>query len=134
MAITETKQLMQMIMKHYEKCKGIYISTLYDVPFQLKDGGTAHIEGLPDDLEDRQGAAAMMAVLAAPVIETGKEQVEIAEDVLIEVYEKFKVMMSMEKLVERGYMEWDTSKTDEHGFPAIKIIIPPEKWNITKEA
>ena len=134
MAITETKQLMQMIMKHYEKCKGIYIGTLYDVPFHLKDGSTAHIEGLPDDLEDRQGAAAMMAVLAAPVIETGKEEVAIAEDVLIEVYEKFKVMMSMEKLVERGYMEWDVSKTYEHGFPAIKIIIPPENWNITKEA
>ena len=30
--------------------------------------------------------------------------------------------------------KWDVSKTDEHGFPAIKIIIPPENWNITKEA
>ena len=56
------------------------------------------------------------------------------EDILPEVCEKFKIMMSIEKLVARGYVEWDKTKKDEYGFPAIKIIVPYNEWDMSEEA
>ena len=44
------------------------------------------------------------------------------------------MMMAIEKFVARGYMEWDNDKTDEDGFPAIKIIVPPNEWDMSEEA
>ena len=47
MKITTTKEFMQVIAKHYEKCKGIYLHTMYNIPLKLIDGGTARLYGLP---------------------------------------------------------------------------------------
>ena len=134
MTVTTAKELMRVIAKHYEKCKGIYLHTMYNIPFKLIDGGTATLKGLPEDLEEREGVAIMNAVFAAIAFESGNEQNTVAKYILPEVYEKFRMMMSIEKFVSRGYMEWDKSKKDEDGFPAIKIIVPPNEWDMSEEA
>ena len=134
MTVTTAKQFMKMIAKHYEKFKGIYLHTMYNIPFKLIDGGTATLKGLPEDEEERQGVAIMHAIFAAIAFESGNEENTIVEDILPEVYEKFRMMMAIEKFVARGYMEWDKDKTDEDGFPAIKIIVPPNEWDMSEEA
>ena len=35
--------------------------------------------------------------------------------------------------IQRKY-EWDKEKKDEDGFPAIKIIVPPNEWDMSEEA
>ena len=40
--------------------------------------------------------------------------------------------MAIEKLIARGYMEWDKNKIDEDGFPAINVIVPPDEWNMNE--
>ena len=134
MTVTTAKELMQVIAKHYEKCKGIYLHTMYNIPFKLIDGGTETLEGLPKDAEERQGAAIMHAIFASIVFESGNQENTVAEDILPEVYEKFRMMMAIEKFVSRGYMEWDKTQKDEDGFPAIKIIVPPDEWDMNEEA
>ena len=134
MTVTTAKELMQVIAKHYEKCKGIYLHTMYNIPFKLIDGGTETLEGLPKDAEERQGAAIMHAIFASLVFESGNQENTVAEDILPEVYEKFRMMMAIEKFVSRGYMEWDKTQKDEDGFPAIKIIVPPDEWDMNEEA
>ena len=134
MTETTAKEHMQVIAKHYEKCKGIYLHTMYNIPFKLIDGGTATLEGLPKDAEERQGAAIMHAIFASIVFESGNQENTVAEDILPEVYEKFRMMMAIEKFVARGYMEWDKTQKDEDGFPAIKIILPPNEWDMSEEA
>lgn len=134
MTVTTAKEFMQVIAKHYEKCKGIYLHTMYNIPFKLIDGGTARLEGLPEDQEERQGVAIMHAIFAAIAFESGNEQNTVAKDILPEVYEKFRMMMAIEKFVASGYMEWDKTQKDEDGFPAIKIIVPPNEWDMGEEA
>ena len=130
MKITTAKEFMQVIAKHYEKCKGIYLHTMYNIPFELIDGETLTLKGLPEDPEERQGVAIMHAIFAALVFESGNEENTVVEDILPEVYEKFRMMMAIEKFVARGYMEWDKTQKDEDGFPAIKIIVPPDQWDM----
>ena len=148
MTVTTAKEFMQVIAKHYEKCKGIYLHTMYNIPFKLIDGGTATLKGLPEDAEERQGVAIMHAISKAnkevirghmhycvkEAFESGNEENTVVEDILPEVYEKFRMMMAIEKFVSRGYMEWDKTQKDEDGFPAIKIIVPPNEWNMSEEA
>ena len=134
MTVTTAKEFMQVIAKHYEKCKGIYLHTMYNIPFKLIDGGTATLKGLPEDAEERQSVAIMHAIFSALAFETGKQEHIVVEDILPEVCEKFKIMMSIEKFVARGYMEWDKTQKDEDGFPAIKIIVPPNEWDMSEEA
>ena len=134
MTVTTAKEFMQVIAKHYEKCKGIYLHTMYNIPFKLIDGGTATLKGLPEDAEERQGVAIMHAIFAALAFESGNEENTVVEDILPEVYEKFRMMMAIEKFVARGYMEWDKTQKDEDGFPAIKIIVPQNEWDMSEEA
>ena len=134
MKITTTKEFMKVIAKHYEKCKEIYLHTMYNIPFKLIDGGTARLYGLPEDPEERQGVAIMHAIFAALTFESGEQEHTVVKDILPEVYEKFGIMMAIEKFVSRGYMEWDKDKKDEDGFPAINVIIPPHEWDMSEEA
>lgn len=134
MTVTTAKEFMQVIAKHYEKCRGIYLHTMYNIPFKLIDGGTATLKGLPEDTEERQGVAIMHAIFAALAFEDGKQEHTVVEDILPEVYEKFRMMMAIEKFVARGYMEWDKTQKDEDGFPAIKIVVPPNEWDMSEEA
>ena len=130
MKITTTKEFMQVIAKHYEKCKGIYLHAMYNIPFKLIDGETLTLKGLPEDPVERQGVAIMNAIWAAPVLESGETELEVDMDVLQKVYEQFVYLMATEKFIARGYVEWDKDKKDEDGFPAIKIIVPPDKWDM----
>ena len=134
MKITTTKEFMQVIAKHYEMCKGIYLHTMYNIPFKLIDGGTATLKGLPEDVEERQGVAIMHAIFAALAFESGNEENTVVEDIIPEVYEKFRMMMAIEKFIACGYMEWDKDKKDEDGFPAINVIVPPDEWDMSEEA
>ena len=134
MKIATAKEFMQVIAKHYEKCKGIYLHTMYNIPFNLIDGETLTIKGLPEDPEERQGVAIMHAIFAAIAFESRNEQNTVAKDILPEVYEKFRIMMSIEKFVSRGYLEWNKDKKDEDGFPAINVIVPPDQWDMSEEA
>ena len=134
MKITTTKEFMQVIAKHYEKCKGIYLHTKYGIPFELIDESTITLKGLPEDPVEREGVAIMLAILTAPVFESGEAEREVNMDVLQEVYEEFVHLMVIEKLIARGYMEWDKDKKDEDGFPAINVIVPPDQWDMSKEA
>ena len=134
MKITTAKEFMQVIAKHYEKCKEIYLHTMYNIPFKLIDGGTARLYGLPEDPEERQGVAIMRAIFAALTFESGEQEHTVVKDILPEVYEKFGIMMAIEKFVSRGYMEWDKDKKDEDGFPAINVIVPPDEWDMNEEA
>ena len=129
MTATTAKEFMQVIAKHYEKCKGIYLHTMYNIPFKLIDGGTATLKGLPEDADERQNVAIFNAIYATLVCETGELEHLIAKDILPEVYERFKVMMSLEKLVALGYIEWDKTQKDEYGFPVLKTILPPDEWD-----
>ena len=130
MTVTTAKEFMQVIAKHYEKCKEIYLHTMYNIPFKLIDGGTARLEGLPEDPEERQGVAIMHAIFAALTLESGEQEHTVVKDILPEVYEKFGIMMAIEKLIARGYLEWDKDKKDEDGFPAINVIVPPDEWDM----
>ena len=130
MKITTAKEFMQVIAKHYEKCKGIYLHTKYGIPFELIDESTITLKGLPEDPVEREGVAIMLAILTAPVFESGEAELEVNMDVLQEVYEEFVHLMVIEKLIARGYMEWDKDKKDEDGFPAINVIVPPDEWDM----
>ena len=130
MKITTAKEFMQVIAKHYEKCKGIYLHTKYGIPFELIDESTITLKGLPEDPVEREGVAIMLAILAAPVFESGEAELEVDIDALQEVRERFVLLMAIEKFIARGYMEWDKDKKDEDGFPAINVIVPPNEWDM----
>ena len=138
MKITTTKEFMKVIANHYEKCKAIYVGAmsgipfeLFDgIPFKLIDGSTIMLKGLPEDPVERQGVATVLAIFAAPVFEGGETELEVNMDVLQEVYEEFSHLMAIEKLIARGYMEWDKDKKDEDGFPLINVIVPPDQWDM----
>ena len=134
MKITTTKEFMQVIAKHYEKCKGIYLRTKYGIPFELIDESTITLKGLPEDPVEREGVAIMLAILAAPVFESGETELEVDKDALQEVYKQFAFLMTIEKFIAHGYLEWDKDKKDEDGFPAINVIVPPDKWDMSVEA
>ena len=130
MKITTAKEFMRAIANHYEKCKAIYSYVMYGIPFELFDGITIPLKGLPEDPVERQGVATVLAILDAPVLESGEPELEVNMDVLQEVYEEFVHLMAIEKLIARGYMEWDKDKIDEDGFPAINVIVPPDEWDM----
>lgn len=132
MKITTTKEFMKLIAKHYEECKGVYLHTMYNIPFKLIDGETATLKGLPEDAEERQGVAIMHAIFAALTFESGEQEHTVVKDILPEVYEKFGIMMAIEEFIARGYMEWDKEKKDEDGFPAINVIVPPDQWDMNE--
>ena len=132
MKITTAKEFMQMIAKHYEKCKGIYLHTKYGIPFELIDESPVTLEGLPEDPEERQSVAITLAILTAPVFESGEPEVEVDIDALLEVHERFAALMAIEKFIAHGYLEWDKDKIDEDGFPAINVIVPPDQWDMNE--
>ena len=134
MKITTAKEFMQVIAKHYEECKEIYLYTMYNIPCELIDGSTSWIEGLPEDEAERHSAAIMLAISAAPVFESGEAKIEVNIDALQEVREQFAFLMTIEKFIARGYLEWDKDKKDEDGFPAINVIVPPNEWDMREEA
>lgn len=134
MKITTAKEFMQVIAKHYEECKEIYLYTMYNIPCELIDGSTSWIEGLPEDEAERHSVAIMLAIFAALTFESGEQEHTVAKDILLEVYDRFGVTMAIEKFVARGYMEWDKDKKDEYGFPAVNVIVPPDQWDINEEA
>ena len=134
MKITTTKEFMQVIAKHYEKCKEIYLHTMYNIPFKLIDGETLTLKGLPEDPEERESVAITTAIVAAPVFESGEAELEVNIDAFLEVRAQFAILMTIEKCIARGYMEWDKEKKDEDGFPAINVIVPPDQWDMNEEA
>ena len=133
MKITTTKEFMQVIAKHYEKCRAIYWNTMHGIPFKLIDGSTITLKGLPEDPVERQGVATVLAIFAAPVFEGGETELEANINVLQEVYEEFVHLMAIEKLIACGYMEWDKDKKDEDGFPLINVIVPIDEWDMNEE-
>ena len=132
MKITTTKEFMQVIANHYEKCRAIYWDAMHGIC--VFDGRIVKLEGLPEDQEERQRVAIMLAIVTAPVFESGEPELEVNINVLQEVYEECVHLMSIEKLIARGYMEWDEERKDEDGFPAIKVIVPPDEWDMNEEA
>ena len=132
MKITTAKEFMQVIAKHYEKCRAIYWDAMHGIC--VFDGRIGKLEGLPEDPEERQRVAIMLAIVTAPVFESGEAELEVNIDALQEVYEEFVHLMAIEKLIARGYMEWDKDKKDEDGFPAINVIVPPDEWDMSVEA
>ena len=132
MKITTAKEFMQVIAKHYEKCKGIYLGAMYGTG--VFDERIVKLKGLPEDPVDRQGVAIMYAVLAAPILESGETELEVDKDALREVYKQFAFLMTIEKFIAHGYLEWDKDKKDEDGFPAINVIVPPNEWDMSEEA
>ena len=128
MKITTAKEFMRVIANHYEKCKAIYSDAMHGTG--VFDERIVKLEGLPEDPVERQGVAIMYAVLAAPILESGKTELEVDKDALQEVHERFAVLMAIEKFIARGYMEWDKDKKDEYGFPLINVIVPPDEWDM----
>ena len=128
MKITTAKEFMRVIANHYEKCRAIYWDAMHGIC--VFGGRIVELEGLPEDQEERQRVAIMLAIVTAPVFESGEPELEVNIDALPEVYEKFRMMMSIEKFIARGYMEWDKDKIDEDGFPAINVIVPPDEWDM----
>ena len=132
MKITTAKEFMQVIAKHYEKCRAIYWNTTHGIPFKLIGGSTITLKGLPEDPVERQGVAIMFAILTAPVFEGGETELEVNINVLPEVYEQFAFLMTIEKFIARGYLEWNKDKKDEDGFPAINVIVPIDEWDMNE--
>ena len=132
MKITTAKEFMQVIAKHYEKCRAIYWDAMHGIC--VFDGRIVKLEGLPEDPEERQRVAIMLAIVTAPVFESGEPELEVNIDALPEVFEEFTKLMTIEKFIARGYMEWDKDKKDEDGFPLINVIVPPDQWDMSEEA
>ena len=132
MKITTAKEFMQVIAKHYEECKEIYLHTMYNIPFKLIDGGTIRLEGLPEDESERHSVAITTAIVTAPVFESGEAELEVDIDAFLEVREQFAFLMTIEKFIAHGYLEWDKDKKDEDGFPLINVIVPPDKWDMNE--
>ena len=130
MKITTTKEFMQVIAKHYEKCRAIYWDVMHGV--LLIDGRFGKLKGLPEDEAERQSVAIMLAILAAPVLESGEAELEVNIDALQEVREQFAFLMTIEKFIAHGYLEWDKERKDEDGFPAINVIVPPDEWDMNE--
>ena len=130
MKITTAKEFMQVIANHYEKCRAIYWDVMHGV--LLIDGRFGKLKGLPEDEAERQSVAIMLAILAAPVLESGEAETEVNIDALQEVREQSAFLMTIEKLIARGYMEWDKDKKDEDGFPAINVIVPINEWDMNE--
>ena len=130
MKITTAKEFMRVIANHYEKCKAIYLGAMSGSG--MFDRRIVTLKCLPEDPVDRQGVAIMYAVLAAPILESGEAELEVDKDALREVYKRFAALMAIEKLIARGYLEWDKDKKDEDGFPAINLIIPPDEWDMNE--
>ena len=130
MKITTAKEFMKVIANHYEKCKAIYLDAMYGTG--VFDERIVTLKGLPEDPEERQGVATVLAIFAAPVFEGGETELEVNINVLQEVYEEFVHLMAIEKLIARGYMEWDKDKKDEDGFPLINVIVPPDEWDMSE--
>ena len=128
MKITTTKEFMKVIANHYKKCKAIYLDAMYGTG--VFDERIVKLKGLPEDPVERQGVAIMYAVLAAPILESGETELEVDKDALQEVHKRFATLMAIEKLIARGYLEWDKDKIDEDGFPAINVIVPPDQWDM----
>ena len=132
MKITTAKEFMQVIAKHYEECKDVYLRTMYNIPFESIDGETLTLKGLPEDPEERQSVAITLAISTAPVFESGEAELEVNIDAFLEVREQFAFLMTIEKFIARGYLEWDKYKKDEDGFPAINVIVPPDEWDMNE--
>ena len=130
MTVTSSKEFMQMIANHFEKCKEIYLGAMSGI--DMFDRRIVTLKGLPEDPIERQGVAIMYAVLAAPILESGEAELEVDKDVLQEVYEQFAFLMTIEKFIAHGYLEWDKDKKDEDGFPAINVIVPPDEWDMNE--
>ena len=130
MKITTAKEFMQVIAKHYEKCRAIYWDVMHGV--LLIDGRFGKLKGLPEDEAERQSVAIMLAILAAPVLESGEAELEVNIDALQEVREQFAFLMTIEKFIAHGYLEWDKERKDEDGFPAINVIVPPDEWDMNE--
>lgn len=132
MKITTAKEFKKVIANHYEECRAIYWDAMHGaigIP-----GSFMKLEGLPEDPERRQSVAITLAIFVALVFESVELEQTVAIDILLEAYEKFGLMMAIEKLVSRGYMEWDKDEKDEDGFPKVKIIVPPDQWDMNEEA
>ena len=130
MKITTTKEFMQVIAKHYEKCRAIYWDAMHGIC--VFDGRIVKLKGLPEDPVERQGVATMFAIFAAPIFESGEPELEVDKDALQEVYKQFAYLMVIEKFIARGYMEWDKDKIDEDGFPTINVIVPIDEWDMNE--
>ena len=130
MKITTAKEFMKVIANHYEKCKRIYLGAMSGSG--MFDRRIVTLKGLTEDPVDRQGVAIMYAVLAAPILESGETELEVDKDALQEVYKQFAFLMTIEKFIAHGYLEWDKDKKDEDGFPAINVIVPPNEWDMNE--
>ena len=130
MKITTTKEFMKVIANHYEKCKAIYWDVMHGV--LLIDGRFGKLKGLPEDPEERQRVAITLAIVTAPVFESGEAELEVNIDAFLEVREQFAFLMTIEKFIARGYLEWDKDKKDEDGFPAINVIVPIDEWDMNE--
>ena len=51
---------------------------------------------------------------------------------MLEVREQFAFLMTIEKFIARGYLEWDKDKIDEDVFPLINVIVPPDEWDMNE--
>ena len=132
MKITTTKEFLQVIAKHYEECRTIYWDAMSGSG--MFDKRIAMFKGLPEDPEERHGVAITLAILTAPVFESGEAELEVNIDAFLEVRQQFAFLMTIEKFIARGYLEWDKDKKDEDGFPAINVIVPPDQWDMSEEA
>ena len=131
MKITTAKEFMKVIANHYEKCKAIYLDAMYGTG--VFDERIVTLKGLPEDPEERQRVAITLAIVAAPVFESGEAELEVNIDAFLEVREQFAFLMTIEKFIARGYLEWDKDKKDEDGFPAINVIVPIDEWDMNEE-
>ena len=130
MKITTAKEFMRVIANHYEKCKAICLDAMSGSG--MFDKRIVTLKGLPEDPVDRQGVAIMYAVLAAPILESGETELEVDKDALQEVYKQFAFLMTIEKFIAHGYLEWDKDEKDEDGFPLINAIVPPDEWDMSE--
>ena len=130
MKITTAKEFMQVIANHYEKCKAIYLDAMYGTG--VFDERIVKLKGLPEDPVEREGVAITLAIVTAPVFESGEAELEVNIDAFLEVREQFAFLMTIEKFIARGYMEWDKDKKDEDGFPVINVIVPPDEWDMNE--
>lgn len=128
MKIITAKEFMQVIAKHYEKCRAVYWDAMYGIC--MFDGRIVTLKGLPEDPVERESVAIMLAILAAPVFESSETELEVNMDVLQEVCKEFLALMAIEKLIAHGYLEWDKDEKDEDGFPVINVIVPPDEWDM----
>ena len=92
------------------------------------------LKNLPEDLEERESACRVIAIIMAVCKAQGGGEISMRTEDLLQADEVFHVLISMDKMVIHGIAEFCPEDRDkEFGFPSLKITDPEKLEQILEE-